>query len=88
MATGDSDFTGTVLGILMITFGISPTVLFLLGLTARASFISNFGVVLDQSFVSMPIVQLIVSITGLFLAGMGVLTIKYGRSEIDTPGLY
>ncbi|WP_049970265.1 hypothetical protein [Haladaptatus cibarius] len=88
MAPGDSDFSGAVLGILMITIGLAPTVLFSFGLTGRVSFMCDFGVVLEQSFLSMPIVQFVVSVTGLFLAGMGVFTMKYGRSEIVTPGLY
>ncbi|GAA5066470.1 hypothetical protein ACFFQF_18435 [Haladaptatus pallidirubidus] len=78
------------LGALMILLGLIPAGFFLFGWIPTNQFASDVGTVTHYSLLNHVLVQLVVSLCGLVLAAAGVLTIKYGRSDIgsDTADLY
>lgn len=74
-----------ILGVAMIAIGLSLPGLLLLGQLQPTDLTAGFGIT-STRFVGF--VVFLMSLFGLFLAVMGVLTIRDGRSTSDTAGLY
>jgi hypothetical protein len=76
-----------VLGTIMVILGALPTGLLLVGRGQALLFLdSTSASVLPERFRTLLVVVLCVS--GITLAAVGVLTIKYGRSRSTTTGLF
>jgi hypothetical protein len=74
-----------MLGTIMVSLGVLPTGLFLVGRGQALLFLGSASV-LPERFRTLLVV--VVCVCGLTLAAMGVLTIKNGRSRSTMTGLF
>ena len=77
-----------LLGFVIVITGVSPAGIFLFEGITDKTLIDNIYLISGDPFLSTQNIKILMSIFGLFWAGVGVFIIRYGRSRTTSPGLY